>query len=49
MLTKSIMKCSQVISSAQGFLLVIKSVLLFYPSEVGLVWVEHYELIMFDN
>ncbi len=29
--------------------LVIKSVLLFYSSEVGLVWVEHYELIVFDN
>lgn len=29
--------------------LVIKSVLLFYSSEVGLVSVEHYELIAFDN
>lgn len=29
--------------------LVIKSVLLFYSSEVGLVWVEHNELIVFDN
>lgn len=29
--------------------LVIKSVFLFYSSEVGLVWVEHYELIVFDN
>ena len=29
--------------------LVIKGVLLFYSSEVGLVWAEHYELIVFDN
>lgn len=29
--------------------LVIKSVLLFHSSEVVLVWVEHYELIVFDN
>lgn len=29
--------------------LVIKNVLLFYSPEVGLVRVEHYELIVFDN
>lgn len=49
MLTKSIMTFSLSYLLGARLSLVIKSVLLFYSSEVGPARAERYELIAFDN